>query len=257
MKTCSQRERVCGLGEVISLAASEISGSSESKAPRLRISVRLLATMAAVVACGVVNARAGISTVQYTIANTSPLEAFNVNFYGTAYNGISAGGLDISQNPVHNNSSMSQSYVTVSADFGSTLYLGSTYAYAVPAAPFSGLQGTSPAWNNAPLAIQNASYIFNNYGALNNGGITGSLTEMAALQLAVWMCLYDTTVNGNVSLTGAPFAVTGGDAAAVAQAVSWVTGLNGNYGISGYLLQPYDPSNPSRVIPMAPFHPNC
>jgi hypothetical protein len=59
---------------------------------------------------------------------------------------------------------------------------------------------------------------------------------MAALQLAVWAALFDTTVSGTV--TGTRFTVSGGDAVAIALASSWLLGLDGNYGLTGYLLYP-------------------
>jgi len=230
--------------------------------------IRFLALVVVPVGC-VFNASAGY--VDYTIANAytgsstgdgyADLETFNVDFQGSADNGVLAGGIVINQpdtSAAPNNSSMPQNYVTVCTDFEGSLYLGSTYKYTASASPFSGLKGIDPSWNNAPLAIQNAAQLFYTYGNLTSAGIdsgnlnaTGSTLEnMAALQLAVWMVLYDTTSTGNVVVnSSSEFYVTGGqDSGAIAEASSWVATLNGNYNYTGSLLQP-DPINSNQDNP--------
>ena len=219
------------------------------------------------VACCAAEARAGI--VKYTIGNGG-LETFDVKMDGTSSIGILAGGISLSQNPSGNNTSMPASYVTVCTDIGATLYLGNTYKYNTPANNFSGLTGVDPTWGavntpaylagnsantaNASQAIQNAAYLFYTYGNLqaNHTGISGSVEQLAALQLAIWSVLYNTTVDGTVtSGAAARFQITGGsDAAAISDANSWITTLNsqanvGNFGYLGYLLFPTGaPSDP-------------
>src|ERR1035437_7828773 len=67
---------------------------------------------------------------------------------------------------------------------------------------------------------------------------TGTLSEKAALQLAVWEALYDTTFASSILNLGAGrFTVNSGDAAAIAQANTWLgEGHSDNY--SGFLLIP-------------------
>jgi hypothetical protein len=242
--------------------------------------IRLLALMAALVG-SVLNARAGY--VYYTVANAytgsglgdgyADLEAFNVDWNQHADNGVLAGGIVINQpdNSGHpNNSSMPQTYVTICTDFEGSLYLGSTYKYSASASPFSGLTGIDPSWNNAPLAIQNAAQLFYTYGNLSSGGIGGgnlnatgsALENMAALQLAVWMVLYDTGSNGKVLMNNGQLlssdefymtvAGNGGASSAggeaVQEALNWVATLNGNYNYAGYLLQP-NPINSNQGNP--------
>jgi hypothetical protein len=150
---------------------------------------------------------------------------------------------------------MPASYVTVCTDIEGTLYLGSPYQYNTPITPFSGQTGVNPTWGavntpayllsnptdaaNAAQAIQNAAYLFYTYGQLTSTGLGGTLEQRAALQLAVWEALYDTTGSGNVLTAGARFTVSGGsDSAAIALANTWLSGLTGNYGLTGYLLYP-------------------
>ena len=147
---------------------------------------------------------------------------------------------------------MPSSYVTICTDIEGTLYLGQSYEYITPVAPFSGQTGVNPTWGainspaylsshtanaaNAAQAIQNAAHLFYTYGQLAGAGLGGTTAQKAALQLAVWEALYDTTAGGSV--TGTRFTVSGGDAAAIALAGSWLSGLDGNYGLTGYLLYP-------------------
>jgi hypothetical protein len=140
---------------------------------------------------------------------------------------------------------MPVSYVTVCTDIEGTLYLGQSYQYATPITPFTGQAGINPNWGtgisgdgSAAKAIQNAAYLFYNYGGLTSSGISGSFEQKAALQLAVWEALYNTTASGSV--TGTRFSVTGGDATAITDAGTLLSSLNGsgNYGLNGYLLYP-------------------
>lgn len=206
-------------------------------------------------------ANAGV--VYYTIGGTADLQTFNVDFGGSAYN-VYAGGIQVSQPDTAsdpNNSGMPQSYVSVCTDFKGSLYIGSTYAYNAPANGFAGQLGIDPTWNNPTLAIQNAAYLFYNYGGnpTASTGITGSVEQMAALQLAVWIALYDTTSTGTVNMTAASeFYVntssnSGNDTAAITLALSYLNGLNGGYDYTGNLLTPVsslgDQGNPDGQLP--------
>jgi hypothetical protein len=225
--------------------------------------VRLLTMAVATVGC-VFNASATVD-VYYKVDNgktskTSSgyqdLETFNVKFNSTTYNGIFAGGEMLTQTGTGHavNTSMPLNYVSICTDFLGSLYIGSTYAFAPVS--ISGQTGIDPGWNNPALAIQNADELFMKYGDVGSGGIgtgggpTLTVEDMAALQLAVWMSLYDTESNGKVDAIAtaktwhAPaytpeFQVTGGsDSGAISLALSWVASLTGNYDNAGSLLKP-------------------
>ena len=211
-------------------------------------------TVQAFVFCLALGGLANLATasVTYSIGNGG-LETFNVSIDGTAINGALAGGIAIQQ-VLPANPSMPMDYTTVCTDIEGTLYLGSSYEYNTPATPFSGQTGVNPTWGaanapgnsintaNAAQAIQNAAYLFYNYVQLTGTGLGGTTEEKAALQLAVWSALYDTTTLGTV--TGSRFQVSGGsDAGAITLADSWLTALNtqadaGDFGYTGYLLYP-------------------
>ena len=180
------------------------------------------------------------ASVTYQI-NNGGLEPFNLTIDGNSINGALVGGIQINEIS-SSDASMPSSYVTVCTDIEGTLYLGQQYTYNTPVTPFSGQSGVNPTWGDlsndgsAAKAIQNAAHLFYTYGNLTSAGISGSTTYMAALQLAVWEALYDTTASGSV--TGSRFTVSGGDAAAIALATSWLSGLDGNYGLTGFLLYP-------------------
>jgi hypothetical protein len=194
---------------------------------------------------------AASASVTYTI-NSGGLESFNVAIDGTSINGALAGGILI--NKVSGDSSMPASYVTVCTDIEGTLYLGQSYEYNTPTTPFSGQTGVNPTWGaintpaylathsntavaaNAAQAIQNAAHLFYTYGQLTSTGLGGNTDQMAALQLAIWEALYDTTANGSV--TGTRFTWSGGDATVLSDVNSWLSGLTGDYKLTGYLLSP-------------------
>jgi hypothetical protein len=202
------------------------------------------------------------ASVYYTVGGTQDLQMFNVSFNG-AGSSVYAGGIQISQpnNASYpDNSGMPQTYLTVCTDFEGSLYEGRTYEYNSPASYFAGLTGIDPLWNNGSLAIQNAAYLFYHYGnASASSGISGSVQNLAALQLAVWMALYDTTASGNIVVNGASeFYVkdannVGNDTGAIDLALSWITGLTGDTSYSGSLLTPIsslgDQGNPNCQLP--------
>jgi hypothetical protein len=198
--------------------------------------------MLAVVVAVEFSMAAASASVTYQI-NSGGLEAFNVKIDSTTINGALAGGILINQiSETPGGPSMPASYVTVCTDIEGTLYLGQQYEYNTPVTPFSGQSGVNPMWGDgsndgsAAKAIQNAAHLFYAYGQLTSAGIGGTTEQKAALQLAVWEVLYNTDANGNV--TGSRFTVSGGDASAIADANNLLSGLDGNYGLTGYLLYP-------------------
>lgn len=178
------------------------------------------------------------ASVTYQI-NNGGLESFNLSIDGNSINGALAGGIQI--NRISGDTSLPSSYVTVCTDIEGTLYLGQQYTYNTPVTPFSGQSGINPNWGDgsagsAAMAIQNAAYLFYTYGQLTGTGLGGTTEQKAALQLAVWSALYNTTADGAVD--GTRFSVSSGDASARSLANSWLSGLAGDYSFPGYLLYP-------------------
>lgn len=207
--------------------------------------------------------------VSYTVGGTSDLEEFNVKFDGSYYNNIYAGGIQISQ-PSSSKDALPNNYVSVCTDFLGTLYVGQTYHYDGQAVAVTSLTtGIAPAWSSTE-SFTLASYLFNTDGDLGSGGMgTGNgpkltVDDMAALQLAVWMVLYDTTATTNpntgkttvsVNDTGGAFKVSevNGDGAAIIEAyndvnnaVAFVDGLTGNYSGMDSLLKPDTTTYPDQ-----------
>jgi hypothetical protein len=233
-----------------------ISGEEREKILNYKLktkSKRLTRTLAVAVA-GFVSAASASVTYQIN-PSEADLETFNVTIDGDTIGSALAGGIQITKEvQTGSGTSLPSSYVTVCTDIQGTLYLGQSYVYNTPVTSFSGQTGVNPTWGavntpayvsgsgadaaNAAQAIQNAAHLFYTYGQLTSTGIGGTPEQMAALQLAVWEALYDTTSGGNVVTTGGRLTVSGGDAAAVALANTWLSGLDGSYGLTGYLLYP-------------------
>lgn len=219
--------------------------------------------------------------VDYNIVNSeADLESFNITYnsgsgQNTTINGALAGGIQISEVAGGTQSAgLPTSYTTVCTDLGDSVYLGSTYGYDVDT--FAGRTGNDPLWGadvyshtltsqqllgEQAEAIQNAAYIFYNYGY---GGLPGgpagssyltgtSAEKMAAVQLAIWCAIYNTGLNGSVSvnltgtagnygLTSGRVDISNGDSQAIYDAYQMLQNLTGSYGLTGNLLFP-DPNN--------------
>jgi hypothetical protein len=183
--------------------------------------------------------------VNYTIGSGG-LDSFNITWDATTENAL-AGGILLTK--VSGNSSMPGSFLTVCTDIGGTLFLGRTYGYSA-STPFAGESGVKPTWGagnaasltsaaNAAAAIQAAANIFFTHSSVLNGG---SVAEKAALQLAVWETLYDTTAGSTAYALGSGrFKVNSGNAAAVGIATTWLGEVDLNASYTGYLLKP-DPA---------------
>ncbi|HEY5232811.1 MAG TPA: hypothetical protein VIK35_04680 [Verrucomicrobiae bacterium] len=228
--------------------------------------VRLVA-VAAAMGGSLFNARASVD-VSYKIVNANvgashntdgnrssyqDLDQFNLKFEGTTYNNVLAGGIMISQ-PNGSSDALPNNYVSVCTDFLGSLYLGQTYKYLGQTVPVtSTTTGIAPAWSSQ-YSFTLASELFNTYGDIGSGGVgTGSgptitVEDMAALQLAVWMVLYDTSTTtknnittAKVNYTSGNFQVSSavnGDSDAIALAEQWVGGLTLNYNNIDSLLKP-------------------
>jgi hypothetical protein len=141
--------------------------------------------------------------ISYTVSDAS-LEYVSVQFQGTAYPSVLAGGIGITA------AGSSSTYVSVCTDFLGSLYLGNTYTYAAPIPTANVLPGYSPdpAWGqDAPAAIQNAATLFGNF---HSALTSGDYNAAAGLQLAIWTVLYDSTGVGTFNAgSGAEFQALG------------------------------------------------
>jgi hypothetical protein len=201
----------------------------------MRKSKYLVHTLALALAAtwGVSQARA---TTTFTIGNGG-LETFNLTWDGHTENAL-AGGIALTWA----GGDAIPSSVSVCTDIGATVYLGYNYTYSGPTV-FNGQTGIAPTWEagnasaNAPAAIQAAADIFYHHqGVLTSG----SVSDRAALQLAVWEALYDTTAGSTAySLTGGRFSVNSGDdTAAIRTAATWLSQVNVKARYAGDLLIP-------------------
>lgn len=203
-----------------------------------------------VVTWGASQARATLYTIGGVVG--ADLESgWNLNIDGVQDGGGNALVGDIKLIP-----SIGSTINTVCTDIQGTVYLGSSYNFVTKA--FQGQDGLNPNWGygngpgngvpsipaNAAAGIQNAAYVFDQHKSVLTGA---SLSDKAALQLAVWEALYDTGNSGGYSFTatGGRFeASNGSDTAATTTALNWLTtdlGLNGQKShtqYAGFLLQP-------------------
>ncbi len=148
------------------------------------------------------------ANVSYTVSDGGLDTITSATLDGTTYTGVLTGGIQMTGS--------SGSFVSVCTDFFGSLYLGQTYSYNDAVTITSGVKGTDPTpWgegskNNTTLptaavtaaAIANAAKIFgNNYATLQ----TGTSDQKAAIQLAVWSVLYNTSASGLLSGAQANF----------------------------------------------------
>jgi hypothetical protein len=196
-----------------------------------RSALTALYALALIGAVGMTDAGA---TVSYQILDGG-LESFNVSIDGTLYAGALAGGILINRvggDPASVANSPT-SYVTVCTDIQGTLYLGQTYSYDAPVNFSPTTTGVKPNWGSdntgatvtdkasAAAAIQNAAALFYTHYSILGGT---DKTAKAALQLAVWSALYNTSSSGQI--TGSRLLFSGGDLAADSLASTWLTGLD-------------------------------
>jgi hypothetical protein len=172
------------------------------------------------------------------------LETFKVTWDGNTQNAL-AGGILLT----HVSGSM-PTLTTVCTDIGGTVYLGCNYVYSDPQV-FNGKSGIQSSWGagnagipfgtrltpsqqaNAAAAIQAAADILYHHSSILTSGTT---TDRAALQLAVWEALYDTTAGSRT--LGSRFMVNSGDAAAISEANTWLGQVDPSAQYAGSLLIP-------------------
>jgi hypothetical protein len=170
------------------------------------------------------------------------LQPMTLTIDGHTDSGALVGSILLSGNP---------SFYSVCADVNGTVYLGQTYEYNGPQT-FAQVLGDN--WNPNPYwgasqdagddapALQNAAYLFQNYGQYLSK--PDALTEKSALQLAVWESLYETTGVGLqvFDLAAGRFSAStygsGNGSAAISLATSWLSGMTGDYGITGDMFVP-------------------
>jgi len=200
--------------------------------------------IAVALACSAMAAKAALT---YQIGNGG-LDNFNLTIDTTTYNNALVGGISLTR-VGGADAQMPNNYITLCTDISGVVFLGQNYTYELRS--FSGQTGLAPTWGatsaDAGAAIQNAAQLFYNYyAALTPSGLGGSYnsysltTQRAALQLAVWSALYNSTV-GTIDLdvtSGPRFTASGGNASALALANSWLVNLTGNYGLAGDLFYP-------------------
>ncbi len=160
----------------------------------MKINRNIQALAALVLASGLVSgAKADIT---YKISDYS-LENANVsfNFSGDTPSGpvgtdqtILAGGIGITATSPTAGTGGPSSYVSVCTDFAATLYIGNSYTYANPAQIPNA--GYVPDPTQVPNGLQSAANLFSKYSGLLTDG---SRNDAAALQLAIWTVLYDST----------------------------------------------------------------
>jgi len=213
-----------------------------------------------VVAFGVRTARAAFEP--YIVTGTGiGLNSFKVTWDNTT-TVMLAGGIKLTR------SSDSSEFLTVCLDIGSTLTFFQPHNFSAPTA-FDGQTGLNPTWGagngtglaaapNAAAAIQAAADIFFKHGSVLGGS---SLVEQAALQLAVWEALYDTSAGATTyDLTGGGrFSVASGippnnaqGEAAIILASEWLSQVDKNARYSGALLQPEDLSVQEMFFTVTP-----
>lgn len=106
-------------------------------------------------------------------------------------------------------------------------------------------------YTESPASNPDLARLFEEVGGA--AGATSSLVNSAAFQLAIWEIRYETTTLPNYNLTsGTPtsgnFYVTSGDAAAVAQANTWLQNLPATSSYSVSLLHSGPPGNEQDFV---------
>lgn len=209
--------------------------------------VRALATV--VLATAWVNcARAAYD---YTVLGDGGLVGgFSVSLDGNAESGILVGGIHIVGNPSVPGYANA---TTVCVDLNGRVYVGSTYAF--NEVGFSGQTGLNPAWGQptgnssaAYQAINNAAYLYATYHPT-------TATDWAALQLAVWKAVYDTSADGSINWDASSerFTVTTDVNNAWVEAQGFLASLPRNTDYLGYLLQPEDDTAQEFLIAVTPM----
>jgi hypothetical protein len=164
---------------------------------------------------------------------------------GTSYHNISAGLFSVQ---VVNLSQANNAFTigTFCTDLGVSWNSATTRYTAVA---FAGATGLSPTWSVVPQAIQNVSYIYNQYylPAAANNSLTAD--EASGMQLAIWEALYDTGSLGTISgsLSSGNFRARNFDTGTMTDAAAYVADVNaartGGWNFTQYTNTWLDPVN--------------
>jgi hypothetical protein len=164
---------------------------------------------------------------------------------GTSYQSVSAGLFSVQ---VVNLSQANNTFTigTFCTDVGVSWNSAATRYTAVA---FAGADGVSPAWSVVPQAIQNVSYIYNQYylPAAANNSLTAD--QAAGMQLAIWEVLYDTGSQGTISssLSSGNFRARNFDTGTMTDAAAYVADVNaartGGWNFTQYTDTWLDPVN--------------
>jgi hypothetical protein len=188
----------------------------------------------------------------YTILGGANLVGgFSVSVDGTAESGILVGGIAVTGN-LANTVPGYQSFTTVCVDLNGRIYLGSTYAF--NEVGFTGQSGLNPLWGQPAGATSAAYQAINNAAYLSATFHPTTATDWAALQLAVWKAVYDTTPTGSINWNTSTerFNVTTDVNNAWAEAQGLLNDLPRNTDYAGYLLQPTDATAQELLVNVTP-----
>jgi len=150
------------------------------------------------------------ANINYQISDYS-MEAVSLSDNGgISYQTVLAGGIGVTETGSSGaTGNAPSSYVALCTDFNSALYIGDTYTYAAPVttSPAPAGYAGNPVWTADGL--ENASTLAVNFGSALTAG---NFDQAAALQMAIWTVLYDSTGVGTVNTAG-PFRAASGSAA--------------------------------------------
>ncbi len=145
--------------------------------------------------------------INYQISDYS-LEAVSLSDNGgSSFQTVLAGGIGVTENGSSGvTGNAPSSYVALCTDFNSALYVGDTYTYAAPVTTSPAPAGYSgnPVWTADGL--ENAATLAVNFGSVLT---SGNFDQAAALQMAIWTVLYDSTGVGTVNTAGSFQAASG------------------------------------------------
>jgi hypothetical protein len=209
----------------------------------MRTLKQLCQTAAMLIVAGAAS-RAGATL--YTIGDPNTPSGFNLYYNGSLVDSGNSLVGAISLTPT-----TGPAIVTVCTDIKGVVYIGSQYNFVQSV--FNNQTGYDPLWapnGNASTAINQAAYIYKTYGGLLT---SGTQSQAAAVQLAVWKALYD---NGDVNydnFAAGVFTVSGSGttvSTAITDAKTYVDAAAAqSQQYVGYLLQPTDSNgNPTKDV---------
>ena len=206
-----------------------------------------------VIACvAAVSLSTARASYDYTILGGANLVGgFSVSVDGTTESGILVGGIAVAGSPSDTVPGY-QNFTTVCVDLSGRIYLGSTYTF--DEVGFTGQSGLNPLWGTPAGASSAAYQAINNAAFLYATFHPTTATDWAALQLAVWKAVYDTTSTGSINWSPGTerFNVSTDVNGAWVEAQSLLNDLPRNTDYAGYLLKPTDPTAQELLVNVTP-----